>query len=233
MRRIAIILGASLALCAGAAAHAQAGSGDAPDTGSRIQPEKPKGVKPVSRAEYDERVEKLFKAGDSNRDGTITLDEYNAVISASKERAISARFARIDTNRDQALSLAEFATWQRGVGAAVLVEGAESSGGGLIAEEIRIDLSTNHTDQLVARVIRPLTATALVEANTDYDGGVSLAEFIAWEGQQFEKGDKNNDTWLEQIEIDDLNGGANIAQPNGRPAGPPPGGRPSGPPPGN
>lgn len=200
MRRIGILLGAAL-LVSPLAAPAQTETYGADI--SRIEPGKPRGAKPLSREKFDEAVGKLFAAGDGNRDGTITLDEFNAAVAAGRERAIRDRFAAIDGNRDQSLSLAEFAEWQRRLGSTVLVDGPESGGGALVAEEIRIDFGRGDDDRIAQRVVRPLTATALVEANTDYDAGVTLAELVAWQSQHFAAADLNNDGFVVDGELSD------------------------------
>jgi hypothetical protein len=195
MRRIGAILAAAL-LFSPLAAQAQDSVGSYGADASRIQRGRDPGAKPLRRDKYDEAVGKLFNAGDSNRDGTITLAEFNATVSAGRERAIRDRFATIDSDRDDTLSLAEFAEWQRRLGSTVLVDGPEAGGGALVAEEIRIGFGRGDENELIERVIAPLTATALVEANGDYDAGVSLAELVAWEGQAFEKADDNGDGFV-------------------------------------
>jgi len=47
----------------------------------------------------------------------------------------------------------------------------------------------------------PLNATMLVEANTDHDGGTSLAEIAAFEGKRFETTDANKDGWVTEAEL--------------------------------
>jgi len=199
MRGIASLL-AALMLLSPQAAAAQSTSFDA-DT-SRITPGPPPGTKPLTRARFDDSVARLFAAGDSNRDGTITLAEFNAIVGAARDRAIGERFAAIDSNRDKALSLAEFAEWQRRMGSTVLADGSAAGGGGLVAEEIMIDFGRGDDDVLIERVIEPLTATALVEANEDYSSGVTLAELVAWEARAFDRADENDDNFVTVGEID-------------------------------
>lgn len=200
MRRIGVLLAATL-LVSPPSAQAQNPAAFSPDT-SRITPGPPPGAKPLRRDRFDEAVGKLFAAGDSNSDGTITLAEFNAVVAATRERAIRERFAAIDGDRNQSLSFAEFAQWQHTMGSTVLSEGAEAGGGALVAEEIRISFGRGDEDELTEGVIEPLTATALVEANEDYDGGVSLPELIAWEGKAFASADQNSDSFVTFTELD-------------------------------
>jgi Ca2+-binding EF-hand superfamily protein len=161
-------------------------------------PRGPKPPEPIERKTFDRAVEKLFQLGDSNRDGLINLAEFNAAIESRKGSAISGRFAEIDTDRNQQISLAEFSTWQRGVGAAALSDSASAAAGteGLIAEDIALDPGDKREDRLLARLVTPLNAVLLAGANTDYDTGTSLAELTAYEGKRFDQFDRNKDGWL-------------------------------------
>lgn len=200
MGRIGVLLATALLLLP-LPAQAQNPAAFSADT-SRIEPGPPPGAKPLPRDKFDEAVAKLFAAGDSNDDGTITLAEFNATVAANRDRAIRDRFAAIDGDRNQSLSLAEFGEWQRRMGSTVLADGIDAAGGALVAEEIRIDFGRGDDDQLIERVIQPLTATALVEANEDYSAGVTLAELIAWEGKAFARLDQNGDTFVTYTELD-------------------------------
>lgn len=201
MRGIGILLAAGL-LLSPVVAQAQPQPGAFSADTSRIEPGPPPGAKPLRRDQFDEVVAKLFAAGDGNRDGTITLAEFNAAIAARRERAIRERFAEIDGDRNQALSYAEFSHWQNAMGSTVLADGVAAGGGALVAEEITIGFGDGDRDRIAERVIEPLTATALVEANEDYDSGVSLAELVAWEGRAFARFDDNSDNFVTFAELE-------------------------------
>lgn len=205
MRGIGILL--AVTLLSAPAAQAQNPAAFSADT-SRIEPGPPPGAKPLRRDQFDEVVARLFAAGDGNRDGTITLAEFNAAIAARRERAIRERFAAIDGDRNQALSYAEFSQWQNAMGSTVLADGVAAGGGALVAEEITIGFGDGDRDQIAERVIEPLTATALVEANEDYDSGVSLAELVAWEGRAFARFDDNSDNFVTFAELEMYRPGA-------------------------
>jgi len=177
----------------------QAGDADE-ELGSHIKPAGPRPPQPIERKKFDEAVAKLFKLGDSNGDGTITLAELNAVIDARKQTVIGARFAQIDTNRDKSISFDEFSQWQRSLGSAVLSDSA-ATGQLIVPEDIRYEAGRSDNDQLLAQLIEPLNATMLVAANTDYDAGVTLAELTAYESKRWDGADANHDGWLTPDEI--------------------------------
>ena len=170
-------------------------------------PDGPRPPQPLAREKYDEAVGRLFAAADSNKDGTITLAEFQAIISARREQAISERFAAIDTDRNKSVSYAEFAQWQRSLGSTVLAEGGGPSDG-IVAEQIRIEPGRSRDSRLIARLVEPLSSTLLAAANTNYDAGVSLAELVAYEGKKFEAADTNHDGWLAVDEVAAGAGGA-------------------------
>lgn len=205
MRRIGIALAAAALLVSPAAVQAQSTGVYAADL-SRIEPGKPPGSKPLSREKFDQAVGKLFAAGDGNGDGTITLDEFNAAVETGRDRAIRDRFAGIDSDSDQSLSFAEFAEWQRRMGSTVLADGPEAAGGVLVAEQISIGFGRGDDDKIAERLVKPLTATALVEANANYDGGVTLDELVAWESEAFAAADQNSDGFVVQAEMADALG---------------------------
>jgi hypothetical protein len=175
---------------------------------SRIDPRPPrnKALEPLARKAFDRAVTRLFAGGDRDRDGTITLAELNAAIDASKAEVVARRFAAVDSDRNQAISYAEFVAWQTSLGSAVLDEG--TSGGRplseLVAEELRIDFGDSAEARTLDHLVEPLNSVVLANANTDYDGGVSEAELVAYEGRLFERADGNKDGWITPDESDAL-----------------------------
>lgn len=208
MHRLTMGAAFAVALLASAAADAQVAGGVYGADNSRIQRprQQVKPPEPIARKTFDGAVARLFAAGDSNRDGTITLAEVKGVIDAHKTRIVAERFAAIDRDRDEAISMAEFAAWQRGLGSAVLDEeaGAGRPLSELVAEEVRVALNDDYEGRVLARVIVPLNSVALASANTDYDAGTSLAELLAFEGKEFDKLDRNKDGWLTADETRDV-----------------------------
>jgi Ca2+-binding EF-hand superfamily protein len=204
VRKIGLVLGLALLaapLPAFAQERDQHGSnyseGGFDDLSSKDGPRSPN---PLARAKYEEAVGRLFAAADTNKDGTVTLAEFQAIIAGRREQAISERFADIDGDHNKALSYDEFARWQRGLGSTVLAEGGGPVDG-IVAEEIQLTAGRTPDSQAIARVIAPLSSTAIAAANTNYDAGVSLAELTAYEDKRFDQFDANKDGW---ITVDEL-----------------------------
>ena len=156
----------------------------------------------VRRNRFDEAVEKMFGLADSDRSGLLTLAELRAVIETRKDAAIRGRFASIDADRNQAVSFAEFNQWQRSLGSAVLSdEGAAAASNTVVSENVAPPHDRGPGGQVLARLVVPLNATMLVAANTDHDGGTSLAEIAAYEGKRFDTADANTDGWVTDEEL--------------------------------
>jgi len=156
----------------------------------------------LRRDRFDEAVGKMFAATDTDRSGLLTLAELRALIEARRDAAIRSRFASIDADRNQAVSFAEFNQWQRGLGSVVLSdEGAAAASTTVVSEDIRPAPERGPWGQVLARLVVPLNATMLVAANTDHDGGASLAEIAAYEGKRFEVADSNRDNWVTEDEL--------------------------------
>ena len=212
MRSIVAALGAALALLMPAVAWAQDNGQDGqvgmgtPADGfehlTRGEPRQGPG-EAVKRSRFDEAVEKMFASGDTDRSGLITLAELRAVIEARKDESIRGRFANIDTDRNQAVSFAEFNQWQRSLGSVVLSDegAAAASNNTLVSEDIRPAPERGPGGQVLARLVVPLNATMLVSANADHDGGASLAEVVAYEGNRFDTVDSNDDGWVTDEEL--------------------------------
>jgi hypothetical protein len=156
----------------------------------------------IRRSRFDEAVEKMFASADTDRNGLLTLAELRATIEARKDTAIRGRFASIDADRNQAVSFAEFDQWQRSLGSVVLSdEGAAAASSTVVSEDIGPEPVRGPSGPTLARLVAPLNATMLVAANTDHDGGASLAEVAAYEGKRFETADVNRDTWVTEDEL--------------------------------
>jgi Ca2+-binding EF-hand superfamily protein len=156
----------------------------------------------VRRERFDDAVTKMFAVADTDRNGLLALAELRAAIETRRDTAIRGRFASIDADRNQAVSLAEFNQWQRSLGSAVLSdEGAAAASNTVVSEDIRPAPERGAGAQVLARLVVPLNATMLVAANTDHDGGASLAEIAAYEGKRFETVDSNQDGWVTDEEL--------------------------------
>jgi hypothetical protein len=210
MRNVVAALGAALALLAPAVALAQdngqngqAGMGEPVEGLEHVTRGEPRATvgEALRRDKFDRAVAELAASADNDRDGTVTMAEFRAVIGARKDAAIRDRFAAIDGNRDKSLSYAEFDQWQRGLGSAALSDqAAAAASAARIAEDIRPEPMRGPGGQVFARLVEPLNATMLAAANTNYDAGASLAEIAAYEGKRFEAADLNKDGWVTEDE---------------------------------
>ena len=171
-----------------------------------LRPDRPRQrrAEPIERRDFDEVVERMFEMADTGRDGIVTLAEFQGMIAARKDQAISERFASIDADHNRSISLDEFGRWQRGFGSSVL--DADLAGGAAqvqIAEVIAAQ-PRGRNGRALSRLIEPLGSTVITAANTDYDSGTSLAELIAYEGKHFQAADTNGDGRLLPNELPDF-----------------------------
>lgn len=65
-------------------------------------------AEPVSQADFVQRRVERLRAADANGDGQVTAEEMRAYGQARRAERLSARFDRLDANKDGALSRAEF-----------------------------------------------------------------------------------------------------------------------------
>ena len=209
MRRVWLGLAAA-ALLAPLSAHAQVdpstghGSsvteGDFDDIRSDEEKRGTRAPEPVARTKYEAAVATLFAAADTNRDGTITVAEFQAIIAGRKEQAIQERFAAIDTNHDKSISYGEFSAWQHSLGSLALSDADAGGDTGIVAEEIRLKPGRGRANEMIAELLEPLRTTVIVAANTNYDAGASLAELTAYEDKRFDAVDTNHDGWITEDE---------------------------------
>lgn len=184
-------------------ASAQVSGGQTPrESAGSLRPGEPRPPRPVRRESFDKVVTAMFRKGDSNRDGTIAVAELRAVIEARRDTVVRERFSRIDSNRNGAISPEEFSAWQKGLGSLALNEAtAFGNTGEIVAEMIVPDAGDDPDDVMLANLILPLNATVIAQANTNFDGGASLEELIAFEGKRFEAADSNKDGFLTLDEL--------------------------------
>jgi len=232
---LAALLLASQALAQGmppgGGGQQQGGGRGGPPGGGRGGPpggeQRPREIKPVKRSQLDEAATEMYRSADSNRDGLATLEEVRAIFQARRDAIIRERFTRIDSDGSGAIDEAEFVAWQAQMGSAASVEGDGLPGrDGPVEEALRPDLGDDMEDRMLARLIEPLSATTLVAANTNYDGGISLEEWLAYQRKRFDGADADADGKLTMEEMRSLMPG--LGQP-GEPAGGPGGGPGAGP----
>ena len=225
MRRILLALAAlmlsSQALAQGMPPGGGGGGGGGrggPPGGGRGGPpggqQRPAEIKPVKRADLDDAATELFQQADTTRDGLVTLDEVRAIFQARRDTIIGERFARVDSDKSGTIDQAEFVAWQGRMGTAASVEGdGLPADGGPVEEALRPELGDDMEDRLLARLIEPLSAMTIVAANTDYDGGISLEEWLAFQRKRFDGADADGDARLTMEEMRTLM--PDIGQPGG------------------
>jgi len=188
------------------------GGGRGGPPGAQQRPREPK---PVKRTELDEAATAMFRAADSNRDGLATLEEVRAIFQARRDTIIRERFTRVDSDRSGAIDEAEFFAWQGRMGSAAAVEGDGAPGlDAPVEEALRPELGDDMEDRMLARLIEPLSAITIVAANINYDGGVSLEEWQAYQHKRFDAADADHDGKLTMEEM------RSLMPQSGRPAGP-------------
>jgi len=201
------------------------GGGQQPPGGGRGAPpdgqQRPREAKPVKRAELDEAATATFRSADSNRDGLVTLEEVRAIFQARRDTIIRERFSRIDSDGSGAIDQAEFLAWQGRMGSAASVDGGGAPGRDAPVEEaLRPELGEGMEDRMLARLIEPLSAITIVAANTNYDGGVSLEEWLTYQRKRFDGADADGDGKLTMEEMRSLMPSAGRGgEPGGGPGG--------------
>ncbi|MFZ2997284.1 EF-hand domain-containing protein [Sphingobium sp.] len=178
------------------------GGGGGGPPGGMGGPRRPALPKPIKRDRFDKMVTDMFRTADVNRDGMVTIDELRTLFETRRADAIRARFARIDTNRNGAISQDEFIAWQTQMGSVASSEvQALGDRNGPIAEAIMPDAGDDPAQQSLAAFIEPLSVTLIAQANVNYDAGLSLQELLDYEGKRFDAADANHDGWLTLDEL--------------------------------
>ena len=210
MHRIAILLASSLLLASPASAQSgppQGGNGGPPGAGGPPGggQRAPKPMKPVKRESFDRALTAMFRESDTDGDGMITVAEFRAAIDERRNRAIRARFDRLDSNRDGSLSFDEFAGWQRQLGSAAISEDQQPIREmDMVPAVIQPTLGEDDDDKVLRLLIEPLGVTLITAANTNYDAGMSLAEFLAHQGKRFDAADSDGDGAISMDEMRQL-----------------------------
>lgn len=189
-------------------------------------------MKPIKRDKLDEPVTEMFRAADADKDGTVTIAELKSVLAAQRQEVILERFRAIDSNHDKLIDQHEFVAWQQQMGSLALSgDAVNNEAGGIVPDSLPPHLGKSDTDEALRLIIEPLNSVVLVNANTNYDQGVSLAELLAYERQRFDAADTDKDGELSMPELRGLEakkyGLPDARGPGeGGPSMPPPGGRP-------
>lgn len=182
--------------------------GDPSEGGGALTRRDPqRAMKPISRDIFDAQVRGTFEIADVNHDGLVTLDEIRAAREAKREATISARFAQVDTNRDGSISHDEFMAWQKHLGDPEMAHGDRPDGPPPGADDAgprgivdRRGHGLRGADALSFLLV-PITANMVVDADSNHDGALSLAEDLAYQGALFARADTNHDGFLDEGEL--------------------------------
>lgn len=181
----------------------------------------PVDLKAISRDKIDKPVEEMFRAADANGDGTITVDELHAVLAGRRAVLIRERFKAIDSNGDKVIDEREFLAWQESLGS---LASFDANAGGvdvsIVPDTISPSFGKGTEDNALRLTIEPLGVTVLIDANTNYDQGITLAELLAYEHKRFDAADTDHDGSLSPEELRALDprgrvGGPGAAGPGG------------------
>lgn len=173
----------------------------------------------VSKAEFRAAAETRFAAMDQNGDGFVTKEEMEAAhaeMRARFEERRTERFAALDADGDGKVSLeemnqaAEKRAAERGKDGlperhaarmSKFFEKADADGdGALTAEELQAAKSKKHDGKKAEGMKDGKRGDRLARLDTDGDGKVSEAEFMARSDKMFEKLDRNDDGKIEHGE---------------------------------
>lgn len=171
-------------------------------------------MKPIPLKRYEAAVESMFRAADANKDGMVTLAEFESVITARRNALIHKRFVDVDANHDGRIDEGEFIAWESRKSSAEMAEdGGEFAE--IVPDAIFPDLGEGERDMALRLAVEPLGPVAIAKANVDYDAGISLAELQAYERACFDKADTNKDLFLSREEINAMRGGRGMMPPMG------------------
>jgi len=172
----------------------------------------PKPMKPISRADFETKVREQFAAADLDHNGYVTLDEVRAAREAKRDARINAQFAEIDTNHDGTISHDEFLAWQRHMGDPEMNEHREPLKDHPIARNDDMEGGDGERGDhrgyrersgagIANFLIAPVNANMIIEADTNHDGNLSLAEDLTYQDARFAAADTDHDGALDEDEI--------------------------------
>lgn len=171
-------------------------------------------LKEIKRDKIDKPVEEMFRAADLNGDGMVTIDELHATLTNRRAVLIRERFKAVDANGDKVIDEREFIAWQESLGS--LASSDANAGGmdlGLVPDTISPALGKGAEENALRLAIEPLGTTVLINANSNFDQGMTLPELLAYEHKRFDAADADHDGTLSLEELRSLD-------PRGRAGGP-------------
>lgn len=207
MKRFLVLMTALTALATSPAfAQSDGAPGGMPGTDPSMgdmrsrTPRAPKPPKPVLREDFDKQVRAQFQLADVNSNGAVTLQEVNDAITIKRDAIIQSHFELVDSNRDKTISHDEFFTWQRRMSDTALTDQQSV----VAKDKLQPPKAARDRDDMASvvlrRLIEPITAMTIANADTNHDGGLSLAESLAYQQQAFETADADHDGALSMDE---------------------------------
>jgi hypothetical protein len=128
----------------------------------------------MSKADFLKQVDGRFAAIDTNHDGSVTKDEVAAMqakalaqAQAAEQSQIEASFKKLDTNRDNQLSLAEFKA------------AAPSLRPRQTADQMLAELDSNKDGKVTAAEYRSAPVAGFDKADANHDGTLTAQELAA------------------------------------------------------
>ncbi len=123
----------------------------------------------------------MFRAADANGDGTV--DHRTNCTRGARPTGVPTlireRFKAVDGNGDKVIDEREFIAWQESLGS--LASSDANAGGvdlGLVPDTLSPTLGKGAEDNALRLALEPLGATVLINANSNYDQGMTLPELL-------------------------------------------------------
>lgn len=143
---------------------------------AQTPPAQPQAAAPqsMSRADYLKTVDGRFATIDTNHDGAVTKDEIAAMqakalaeAQTAEQKSIEADFKKLDTNKDNSLSLAEFKA------AAPALRPRQT------ADQMLAEIDSNKDGKVTSAEYRAAPLANFDKADANHDGTLTAQELAA------------------------------------------------------
>lgn len=197
MLALAGLCAASIASASAQVQGRQPGARPPPPRAIQRRARPPKLPKPIPLEKVEALIERQHQEADQDRNGYLTVAEVRAQIDAMAEAIVVKRFEKIDTDGNSSVSYPEFSAWQRSMGSQALDDVAAASvDQSMIPESLPFEIKDRKQEQALSMLIRPLNVTILSQADSNYDGQVSVQELKLAQSKRFKDLDQNSDGFL-------------------------------------
>lgn len=157
---------------------------------------------PLSLDKVEKLIEQQHREADQSRDGYLTVAELRSQIEMVAETIVRERFGTIDKDQNSVISYAEFSAWQRSMGSQALDDTAATGRDqALVPNSLPFEINDRRFGRELRLLVRPLNVTMLVQADSNYDGQVSVEELKAVQTRRFKELDTNSDDYLVSTEL--------------------------------